>query len=340
MEGEAAGKVARQWYRPEEQCCPVCQAKLRRHHLLWRKELVGLHGVVEVGSWGYQCPTAGCSGAGVVYASQEAEQVHLKYRRYSRELVVQVGYRRFWQCQTIYEVQDWLMREGEVSITPREVLNLIGDFLALLKAAQAAKIRERLQRIDSLVIGVDGLQPEKGNTYLYVVRELQTQVTLLAEGVDDSSTASLKRRVFEPLKALADERGLPWRGVVSDAQDTIRRAVAASLPGVPHQVCQFHCLRTAGTLTFEADRALKKRLKATLRERISRVQNRIEQLPETDCFRSVLADYAVALRSTLFAGGIAPFELGGLWMFDALADLARSLSHCQKNKTIPSCRGC
>jgi hypothetical protein len=282
----------------------------------------------------------GCRASGVVYASREAEALHLKYRRYSRELVVQVGYRRFWQCQTIYELHTWLTQELEIQISPREVLNLIGDFLALLKAAQGAKIKERLQQVESWVIGVDGMQPEKGNTSLYVVRELQTQVTLLAERLDDSSTSSLKLRIFEPLKALASELGLTWRGVVSDAQDTIRRAVAASLPGVPHQVCQFHCLRTAGSLTFEADRAMKTRLKVILRERVKGVQNRIERLSLTDPYRPVLMDYATALRTTLLAGGIAPFELGGVWMFDALADLAHSLSRCQKNATIRFCSGC
>lgn len=195
---------------------------------------------------------------------------------------MQVGYRRFWQCQTIYELHDWLTAELEVRITAREVLKEIGDCLALLKAAQAAKIRECLQQVDSLVIGVDGMQPEKGNSCLYVVRELQTNVTLLAERLDDSSTATLKQHLFEPLKALAAELGLTWRGVVSHAQDTLRRAVAASLPGVPHQVCQFQCLRTAGSLTFEADRALKKRLKATLRERVTRLLNRLARLPSTD----------------------------------------------------------
>jgi hypothetical protein len=48
-------------------------------------------------------------------------------------------------------------------------------------------------------------------------------------------------------------------------------------------------------------------------------------------------DYAVALQSTLLEGGVAPFELGGLKVFDALADLEASLLRCQKKATTSCC---
>jgi len=42
------------------------------------------------------------------------------------------------------------------------------------------------------------------------------------------------------LREVAEAIGVPVEGVVSDGQTSIRRAVAAALPGVPHQLCQFH----------------------------------------------------------------------------------------------------
>jgi transposase-like protein len=41
--------------------------------------------------------------------------------------------------------------------------------------------------------------------------------------------------------------------VISDGQTSIRRAVEQALPGVPHQLCQFHFLREAALPVFEAD---------------------------------------------------------------------------------------
>jgi hypothetical protein len=45
---------------------------------------------------------------------------------------------------------------------------------------------------------------------------------------------------------------------VSDGQDSLRKAVKKALPGVPHQLCQFHYLREAAQPIYEADRHAKK----------------------------------------------------------------------------------
>jgi hypothetical protein len=245
-------------------------------------------------------------------------------------LVVRIGYRHFWQHQTMYEIHDWLTQELHLAICAREVANLIIDFLALLSAAQPAQIRDKLGRLPGLIISIDGMQPEKGNDCLYIVREIQCGVTLLAANLVDSSQEALCEQLFEPLKALALELGKPWHGVVSDAQETIRLAVAQSLKGVPHQACQSHCLRDAGKLTFEADRALKKELKASFRQALPRLRKRVQALPSDDPFQPVLLDYTAALRSILPEGGVAPFELGGLRVFEALEDLEASAIRCQK----------
>jgi hypothetical protein len=212
-----------------------------------------------------------------------------------------------------------------LEICKREVANLLIDFLALLSATQPAKIRRKLSTLKWLTIVVDGMQPEKGNDCLYIVRELQCGVTLLATSLEESSKDALSEHIFEPLKDLAKEFGLAWHGVVSDAQETIQLAVAHSLPGVPHQACQSHCLRDAGKMTYEADRAMKTDLKASFRHALPRLRKRIQDLPDKDPFRAVLLE-----------GGVAPFELGGVRIYDALADLEASVIRCQK-KAITSC---
>lgn len=321
-------------YRPEQKLCPTCQHLLKRSHIGWRKQLSFSTGAEVVISWVYRCPNATCETANQSYVSAIAESLHLKHRRYSRELVIKLGYRRFWQHQTMYQLHGWLSQELHLTICQRQVLNLIGDFLALLRAGQPAKIRLKLKNLKGLVIGLDGMQPEKGNKSLYIVRELQTNLTLRAESVDEGSQTVLSDKLFEPLQALSSELGLKWQGVVSDAQESIGLAVAHSLPGVAHQLCQSHCLRDAGQLTFEADRTLKKQLKASFRQAIKRLHKRIQGLADNDPYRPVLLDYAQAIQSTLLEGGVAPFELGGIRVFEALDDLATSLLRCQKKGSM------
>lgn len=330
-------QVPRRTYRPEQRFCTICGRLLKQSYIFWRKRLIFLTGVVDVSSRAYQCSDTTCLGINKVHFSKEAETLHLKHRRFSREMVVHIGYRRFWYHQTMYEIHDWLSQDLGLVISEHHVLNLIGDFLALLRAAQPAKVRTQLKKLKYLLVGLDGMQPEKGNACLYIVRELQSDLTLLAENLDESSDATIRTRLLQPLKDLAKEMGLSWQGVVSDAQESIRTAVAKELPDVPHQACQSHCLRKAGDLAFNADRNMKKRLKGTYRQRLRRVEPRIARLPETNPYRSILADYADAMRSTLLQGGVAPFELGGLQVFDDLTALAASLARCQEKGGIYSC---
>lgn len=249
-------------------------------------------------------------------------------------MVVKIGYRRFWHHQTMDELHDWLTQELWLVLSCRQVINLIADFLAMLRAAQATRIRVELGKLNYLVVGVDGMQPEKGNKCLYIVREIQAGLTLVAESLEEGANGTLSQRLFEPLKVLAQELGLSWQGVVSDAQESIRLAVAQSLPGVPHQACHSHCLRDAGQLTFEADRTMKKQLKAAIRQPLYRLEKRIQALSIENGFRPVLLDYAQAMHSTLLEGGMAPFELGGVAVFEALEALAASLERCQKKGLI------
>jgi hypothetical protein len=332
--------IPRRSYRPERRLCPRCRSFLKRSHILWRKRLITLEGPVSITSWGYRCPNPDCAEADVIFRSAEAEGLHLRKRQFGRDVLVQVGYRRFWYHQTIYEIHDWLTQDLGLAVSDRQVPNLIADFLALLRAAQPAKVRQQLQGLPHLIIGVDGMQPEKGNACLYIVRELQLDLTLLAEHLDDSSDATIRTRLFQPLQALAAELHLPWYGVVSDAQDSICTAVHQELPGVPHQACQSHCLREAGDLTFQADQTMKKQLKMAFRQRLRRVEQRIAQLPASDPCQAVLADYAAAMHATLLEGGVAPFELGGVRVFEDLTAVTASLTRCQQKGGISCCGGC
>jgi hypothetical protein len=335
-----AKEVPTNHYRPAQRHCVDCLNALKRSHILWRKRVTFSTGIKLIVSWGYRCPTEGCPGASQLHRSLQAERLHLWQRRFSRELVVRIGYQRFWQHRTRAELHQWLRQDLQVEISERAVTNLVLDFLALLRAGQAAKIRQKVSQLNGLVIGVDGMQPEKGHDCLYLVRELHSGVILFAENVAESSWQTLSACLFVPLRALVTDLQLPCLGVVSDAQEALRVAAANDLPGVPHQACQAHCLRAAGELTFAADRKLKKELKKAFRQALARLSKRIQALRETDPFRPVLADYALAMRSTLLQGGVAPFELGGVAVFSALEALEGSLLRCQKKPTTLCCAVC
>src|SRR5207245_10107823 len=93
---------------------------------------------------------------------------------------------------------------------------------------------------------------------------------------------------------------VPVRGVISDGQVSIRNAVKAALPGVPHQLCQFHYLREAAQPIYEADRHAKKELKKQVRG-VRPIERALEGRDDPD---------AVATRSYCPAGRSAVTDSG------------------------------
>jgi hypothetical protein len=319
--------VPKRYYRPTITRCPHCGARLRRHCTLWSKYLVTLEGRIHVFSLGYRCCRPRCRDAAVIHRSQEVEQLSLKGSSFGFAVIVQIGWWRFWDHRTLDEIAI-LLRDKHLPVSRRHILNLIGDFLALLRAAQPAKIetqRAYFQR-HGMVLSIDGMEPEQGNEMLFVVREANLEMTLVAETLYSSRADLISRRLLEPVKAL----GFRIRAVVSDADKNIRRAVSASLPGRPHQACQVHCLCEAGQPIFEADRAMKTDLRREIRAKWRPLGRRLSQPESDDLQVAVLSDYGEALRDALRMDGVSPFKLAGLNLYDELARMETSLRRCQE----------
>jgi len=319
--------LPRRYYRPQLRRCPHCHWKLERWCTLWSKYLVTLDGRGHVFSQGYRCSNPACPHPEAVYRSAEAEVLNLPGCSFGVDVVVEVGYQRFWMRRTVLEIHASL--KDRILISERQILNLLGNFLALLRAAQPVKVTSLLpqwRKLGGLILSIDGMQPEKGNHVLYVVRETQLDITLAAEILKTGDHKTIKAKLIEPIKQL----GIPIRGVVSDAQESIQIAIEQALPGVPHQNCQYHCLREAGRPTFLADRAMKTELKKKLRGRLATARRAIGRLPDSSPYRPVLLKYARYIRFTLLEKSILPFDLGGLRMFQDLAALEASLHRARK----------
>lgn len=328
------GNVPKHYYRPTLTTCPRCGAPLRRRWTLWDKYLVTLEGRVHIFSVGYSCSRPRCSQARVIYRSVEAEQLSPKGSSFGYDLIVQIGRWRFWEHRTLDEIAIVLAAK-HLPVSRRHILNLISDFLALLHAAQPAKIEAQRTyfKRHGMVISLDGMEPEQGNEMLFLVREANLDLTLVAETLYSSRADLISRQLLEPVKAL----GFRIRAVVSDADKNIRRAVQTSLPGRPHQACQVHCLCEAGRPIFEADRAVKTDLRRDIRAQLRPISRVLSQAPQDNPQDAVLSDYCEGLREALRADGLSPFELAGLKLYDELQRLETSLRRCQKKGGIPSC---
>src|SRR5205823_14759709 len=117
------------------------------------------------------------------------------------------------------------------------------------------------------------------------------------------------------LAEVRDALPVPITGTVSDGQQTIRKAVAQELPGVPHQLCHFHYLREAAKPIYEADRHAKKELKKRARG-VRPIERQAEKEPSKEA--EVVRDYCAAVRAALTDDGRPPLAASGLKLHERL----------------------
>jgi hypothetical protein len=214
-----------------------------------------------------------------------------------------------------------------VEISQRSVSNLLERYDEIL--AVTLTDSKRLQRIfkaqKRVILAIDGLQPDVGHEVLWVIRECVSGEIVLARPLLSSTTKDLAKLLKEVQTGLPEE--VEIAGVISDGQQPIRKAVKRVLPEVRHQLCQFHYLREAAQLIYEADRHAKKELKKLVRG-VRPIERSVEE--RADEMASVVQDYCAAVRSTLTDDGRPPLEAPGLKLHDRLSDIADSLDQAEK----------
>ena len=99
------------------------------------------------------------------------------------------------------------------------------------------------------------------------------------------------------------------------------------LPGVPHQLCQFHFLREAAHPIVEADRHAKKELKKQVRG-IRRIERTVEERDDAEAV--LVQGYCAAVRSAITDDGRAPLSAAGLKLKQRLGTVAGSLDRVQQ----------
>ena len=128
-------------------------------------------------------------------------------------------------------------------------------------------------------------------------------------------------------RAGSESRPVPITGVVSDGQDSIRKAVRKAFDGVPHQLCHFHYLREAAKPVYEADRHAKKELKKKVRG-VRPIERKVEGRDDEEA--EVVRGYCAAVRSALTDDGRPPLSAPGLVLKGRLEAVAESLDRVEE----------
>jgi hypothetical protein len=162
----------------------------------------------------------------------------------SWDVLCGLGHRRFSRPWSVPQLRLELKDTDQIRWSGAAIEPDIGQYPTVLAARQQdpAQLAEAYRDIESLVLTIDGLPPEKGHETLDGVRELRRKRGWCAAPLW-SRAPQEGRRLIVVARQWAERLAKPVRGWMSDKQEAFVTAIADEFVGPPHRSCHNHCLR-------------------------------------------------------------------------------------------------
>lgn len=291
-----------------------------------QRTLMTFCGLVQLTLVVRRCRNQECVRYHLPYRAEEEGAWALPHGECGLDIMTVIGQVCSGEHRSIPEIHQRLTQRG-VSIALRTVTDVLerDEALVALHLADEERLQERLKQQGQVILAIDGMQPDVGHDVLWVLRDGVSGEVLLARALLSRTQKDLATLLREVTEAFP----VPIRGVISDGQKPIRKAVAQCVPGGSHQLCQFHSLREAATPMFEADRHAK-----TERKKLVRGLRPIERALEgqEDPESQAMHGSCLAVRSAFTDDGRPPFHASGLTLHDRLTQIADSLARVTEKR--------
>jgi hypothetical protein len=308
--------------------CPACGRSLWAAYKTQRA-VATLQGTIRLRLQVRRCRNSGCSRHAVPLRPEQEGHYALPEHEFGLDVIALVGTLRHAQHRSVPEIHAELIRRG-LTLCTRTVSNLLDryDELLALSLSDTPRLRRVTAAAGRVILAIDGLQPDVGHEVLWVIRDCLSGEILLARSLLSSTRDDLATLLTEVKQTLA----VPIVGVVSDGQDSIRKAVQKAFDGVPHQLCHFHYLREAARPIYEADRHAKKELKKRVRG-VRPIERQVEGRDDPEAV--AIRGYCAAVRSSLTDDGRPPLSAPGLVLKGRLEAVVQSLDRVEEKGGYP-----
>ena len=314
---------------PDRTDCPHCGRPMTADYAN-RRTVHTLSGVTRLNLTIRRCHNPACAAHKKPYRPEAEGAFALPRHEFGFDVIALIGRLRYAEHRSVPEIRTHLVGR-KVSVSERTVTNLLERYDELLAVALAddRRLKKVLAAQKKVILAIDGLQPDVGHEVLWVIRDCISGEILLAKSLLSARNQDLAGLLGQ-VKASCP---VAVAGVVSDGQHSIRKAVAAVFPEVPHQLCHFHYLREAARPIYEADRHAKKELKKKARG-VRSIERKAEG--RTDPAAEVIRGYCSAVRSALTDDGRPPLDASGLKLHGRLGAIVGSLGRAEKGASRPS----
>jgi hypothetical protein len=249
----------------EDRSCPVCRRSMHvcdhRSHHLWT-----FQGATQVINRLGRCPAPSCESRGRTFSPEAELSISMPRWCLGWEVFCWLGPRRFSRHWSVPQLRLELHDTHRLRLSDEAIETYMGRYQTMLAARQQdpAERAEAYRDIGSLVLTIDGLQPEKGHEPLYVVRELRRQRVWCAEPLLSSATQAVRRLIILA-RQWAAHLDKPVRAGMSDQQEAFVTAIAEEWVGGPHRYCQNHFLRDVAQPVVAMDSQAKVKMRRKVR---------------------------------------------------------------------------
>jgi hypothetical protein len=317
---------------PLQITCRACGSRMRMGHHSHRT-VTTLQGVTRLTLKVYRCRNTECPRYHQPTRPEEEGGWALPHGEFGLDVIALVGTLRYQQQRSIPQIHEELMRRGLV-VAQRTVTDQLYRYeeLLALHLADVQRLQERLKEQQQVMLALDGLQPDVGHEVLWVLRDCGSGEVLVARSLLGATENDLVP-LLEEAASICRQWDIPIVGVITDGQHSIRNAVARALPGIPHQLCQFHYLREAAKPIAAADLHAKKELKKHVRG-VRPLERELEE--RTDEEAEAVRGYCLAVRSALTDDGRPPLDADGLQLQERLQVICDSISRVAEKRGFPT----
>lgn len=336
----------------EDRSCSLCSGFMHvcDHRI---RHVFTLGGSLEIVCRLTHCPDPACDGSHRTVSPEAEMSIAPPKWAVAWDVFAWIGHRRFARHWSVPQIHQELADTYGIALSPDAIELYIRRYQTMLAARQQdpAGLRKAYRKIRSVVISIDGLQPEKGHETLYVVRELRARRVWFSTALISSAGPEVRELVAQA-RRWAKAIGKPVVGLISDKQDTLVQAIAAEFPGIPHRYCANHFLRDLAKPMLKRDseakvqmrrkvrglRAIEKEVLAQQRSdtkapaRTGRGRKTAGSAQSQGGAKTTVLKYCAAVRGILNDDQGGPLSPPGLKMSDALGELRRSIRRCESGK--------
>jgi hypothetical protein len=342
-------------YTFEMRDCPECHGPLNAVYTSGPKVVQTMAGVLAIAHQPRCCSGPNCTRRQTVCKSAQWQQVAPRHCTYGYDVIAQIGWLRQTHYQRFEAIHEVL--QPRLQISESEVRHLYHERYLPLLACHERQYLDELRSISErkgLLLSLDGLCPQGGEPQLWVVRELQTGLTLRSGWLSRQDETTF----INFLQPIADW-GLQVIAVMSDKQRGLEPAVPVVFPHAKHTYCQMHYLKNAAKPVADEDEtmkiALRKRVRSEVGDLIRREKvakpgvltvtgliptpiedpqkpveadyrdNQAPPDPVTTEQEEIVQDLLRRVRYLLTLKGRPPFRLAGVEMFERLTEVKTCL---------------